>query len=75
MPVIDLKHTGQRIGQLMEQHKITVRELQNKFGFATPQAIYKWLHGTCLPTVDNLLILASIFQVRMDEILEVDYVY
>lgn len=41
------------------------------FGFATPQAIYKWQHGTAMPTVDNLVALASIFQVPVDEILVV----
>ena len=28
-----------------------------------PQAIYKWQHGECLSTVDNLLALARLRQV------------
>jgi hypothetical protein len=42
------------------------------FGFATPQAIYKWIHGTSLPTIDNLVILAAILGVTMDDIVVVD---
>ena len=41
-------------------------------GFANPQAIYKWQHGTALPTLDNLVILANAFDVAMDDIIVVE---
>ncbi|MBQ3641674.1 helix-turn-helix domain-containing protein, partial [bacterium] len=46
-------------------------EIQEVFGFESPQAIYKWIHGRNLPTVDNLIILAEIFNVTVDDILRV----
>ena len=49
--------------------KMQLKDLQNIFGFTTPQAIYKWQHGTALPTVDNLVVLAMVFHVRLEEIL------
>ena len=33
---------------------------------------YKWQRGTVLPTVDNLAILAEIFEVHIDEILIIE---
>ena len=39
------------------------------FGFNTPQAIYKWQRGDALPTVDNLVALAAVFEVQIDDIL------
>lgn len=51
---------------------MTVKELQEVFGFATPQAIYKWQHGTAMPTIDNLVILAAVFGCRIDDIIVVD---
>ena len=51
---------------------LSVKDLQDIFGFATPQAIYKWQHGTTLPTIDNLVVLAAVFHVHMDEILVLD---
>lgn len=69
MPVIDMVKTGQNIIKLREQAGLSVRELQDIFGFATPQAIYKWQHGTAMPTIDNLVVLAAVFEVRVDEIL------
>jgi transcriptional regulator with XRE-family HTH domain len=50
----------------------SVKDMQAIFGFATPQAIYKWIHGTSMPTIDNLVILAAIFDVTMDDIVVVD---
>ena len=49
-----------------------MKDLQDIFGFATPQAIYKWQKSTAMPTIDNLVVLATIFQVKMDDIIVVD---
>ena len=69
IPVIDLTATGINITRLRESAGLTVRDLQEIFGFSTPQAIYKWQRGTALPTVDNLATLAAVFGVRIDDIL------
>jgi transcriptional regulator with XRE-family HTH domain len=69
MPAIDMIATGRNILRLREEAGLTVRDLQEIFGFTTPQAIYKWQHGTALPTIDNLVILAVVFQVPIDRIL------
>ena len=73
-PVIDLQATGKQIKSLMNAGKITVRDLQGLFGFEYPQAIYSWLNGRNLPTVDNLLILSEFLGVTMDEIVIKRYV-
>ena len=70
-PNIDMQRTGRNIDRLRKDAGYSVRDLQDMFGFSTPQAIYKWQHGTALPTVDNLLALSSILGVRMEEILAV----
>ena len=69
LPTIDMIRTGQNIGRLRKQAGLSVRNLQDIFGFATPQAIYKWQQGAALPTLDNLVVLAAALQVRMDDIL------
>lgn len=68
-PIINMEKTGENIARLRREKGLSVRELQEIFGFATPQAIYKWQRGAVLPTVDNLAILADIFQVHIDDIL------
>ena len=72
IPVINMARTGQNIVSLRKKRGLSVKDLQEIFGFATPQAIYKWQHGTAMPTVGNLLVLAAEFQVRSGDILAVD---
>lgn len=69
IPTIDLAQTGANIVRLRKAAGLTVRDLQQAYGFRSPQAIYAWQNGTALPTVDNLLILAVLLHVRMDDIL------
>ncbi|MBE5880353.1 MAG: helix-turn-helix transcriptional regulator [Lachnospiraceae bacterium] len=64
--------TGQNIVTLRKAAGVSVKDLQDVFGFATPQAIYKWQHGTALPTIDNLVILAAVLGVKIDDILVTD---
>jgi len=68
-PTIDLVKTGNNITRLMKLNNIKVTDLQEIFGFEYPQAIYKWKRGECLPTVDNLIILASVFKTTVDKII------
>ncbi len=72
MPAIDMVATGRNIVRLRQSAGLSVKDLQIFFGFATPQAIYKWQHGTAMPTLDNLVALAMIFGVSMDDIIVVD---
>lgn len=69
IPVIDMTATGINITRMRIAAGLTVKDVQDVFGFSTPQAIYKWQRGTALPTVDNLVVLAAIFGVKIDDIL------
>ena len=69
IPVIDMTATGMNIARLRKNAGMTVRDLQAIFGFATPQAIYKWQRGEAMPTLDNMIVLAAVFNVTVDEIL------
>lgn len=71
-PTINLARTGANIVQLRKAAGLTVHDLQAVFGFNSPQAIYKWQNGTALPTVDNLIVLAALLQVRIDDIIITD---
>ena len=69
MPVINMTATGMNIARLRKNAGMTVRDLQAIFGFANPQAIYKWQRGEAMPTLDNMIVLAAVFNVTVDEIL------
>ena len=65
---IDMVATGKNITRLRKESGLSVRDLAEIFSFTTPQAVYKWQHGTAIPTIDNLVVLAAVFGVTMDEI-------
>ena len=69
LPSIDLTATGIRITQLRQETGLSVRDLQDIFGFNTPQAIYRWQRGLTLPTLDNLVVLAAVFGTALDSII------
>ena len=72
LPIINMEETGSNIVRLRENAGMSVRELQDIYGFATPQAIYKWQRGVSMPTIDNLVVLSITFQVPIERILVVD---
>ena len=68
-PTINLIATGMNIQRLRKSRGLSVKDLQEFFGFEAPQAIYKWQSGASLPSVDNLLALSQILEVPMERIL------
>ena len=72
IPTIDMVATGKNIVRIRKAAGISVKDLQDVFGFGTPQAIYKWQRGLAMPTIDNLVVLAAVLQVKIDDILVID---
>ena len=66
---IMLPETGNRIRSLMRQRGLSARDLQQACGFEQPQAVYKWLNGQSVPSIDNLLILGTVFGTKIENIL------
>ena len=68
-PTINMKATGMRIRQIMEQRKLTVKDVQKYLNLSSVQSIYHWLRGKSMPTVDNLYALSELFQLPIDAII------
>lgn len=68
-PQIDVRATGRNIDWLLKQHHISIRTLQAFFGFDSPRAIYKWLRGEHLPSVDHLYALGKLLNTPLQDIL------
>lgn len=64
--------TGKRIKQLLSEQNYTIREIQGAFGFENPQAIYKWISGKSLPSLDNFIILGRLLHTSIEDILVID---
>lgn len=68
-PVIDLKATGAEIRKVRKLNGLSIRDIQEVFGFEYPQAIYLWEQGKNIPSIDNLLILAKLFKVNISSLI------
>ena len=41
-------------------------------GFENPQAVYKWISGKSLPSLDNFIILSRLLHTSIEDILVID---
>lgn len=69
---IQQKETGKQIKKLLAEHGYTVKDVQGAMGFENPQAVYKWLSGKSLPSLDNFIILSRLLHTNIEDILVVD---
>ena len=65
-PEIDKEKTGKRIRFLMELRSLSVKDVCRTLSLGCVQAVYKWLDGINLPSLDNLYCLSILLQVPMD---------
>jgi len=74
LPGVDTKKTGAKIRSLRMEAHLTVRGLADLLGLESDQSVYKWQRGDSVPTIDNCIALATIFNVSLDElIVRTDY--
>lgn len=69
---IQQQATGNRIRELLKENGYTVKDIQEAMGFENPQAVYKWISGRSLPSIDNFLILSKILHTSIEDILVID---
>ena len=69
---IKQRETGNNIKQLLKENGYSVRDIQTAMGFENPQAVYKWITGKSLPSIDNLIILSKLLHSSVEEILVID---
>lgn len=66
---IDQEATSKRLDDLRKERNLSMKDIQLHFGFSTPQAIYKWMDGRALPCLDNLVILAELYDCKVDDMI------
>ena len=71
IPTIDVPATSQNLKNLREKNNISVAQLQKLLCMENPQSIYTWENPEkkYLPRIDNLITLAKIYRVTLDELI------
>lgn len=68
---LDKKQTGQRLYELIEQSTYTREDIADFLDLTSPRVIYDWTNGLKLPSTENLVNLAHLFNVRIEDILAI----
>lgn len=63
---INMEKTGKNIQAIFRNNKYSVKDVQSIFNFNGPQAVYKWQRGECLPDIEKLMILSSLFNIPIE---------
>ena len=66
---IDAVATGKRIQELRKQRGLRVTDISDRMGFYEPQAVYKWMRGESLPTLQNMFCLSQVLETSMEDII------
>ncbi len=66
---VNMLATGANIRQLRRKKGLSVRDIQEAMGFDSPSAVYKWEWGKALPSIEHLMTLSWLFDMRMEDIL------
>ena len=69
---IKQKATGNKISELLKKNGYAVKDVQEAMGFENPQAVYKWISGKSLPSLDNFIILSRLLHTSIEDILVID---
>jgi Predicted transcriptional regulators len=67
MGIIDIKQTGKKLKGISLEHGYTADKLSVKLGFSRA-TVFKWFAGDTIPRIDTLVILASMFDVKIDDL-------
>ncbi len=72
--VINAQATCANLKKLLEEKGFTPNDVKERLNLESVQSIYKWYStangkGTCIPSTDNLVILANLLGVPMDSII------
>lgn len=68
MVAINMEKTGKKIKEMREKSGMTIRQVQDACGISAA-AVCKWQNGQAVPSIDNLLILSEIWNVKMDDLI------
>lgn len=72
MPYVNVSATGEKLQKLFAEKNVKVKDVQKIFGFSYSQAIYNWLSGKTLPSIDNLVVLGKVLDVSLEDLLVIE---
>lgn len=73
--ILDMVRTGYNIRKGIIESGYTYEEIAEFLELSTPRVIYQWVKGKKLPSTLNLVKLSLIFDIKLEDILEIQDVF
>ncbi len=69
LSIIDVDASCKKLKEHCDAKGYTAAGLQKALGLESSQACYKWFAGKNLPSIDNLIAISRLLDIKVDEIL------
>ena len=73
-PVINVAATAAKIKEYRILAGYSVRKIQDILSFSSPEAIYALEKGKYIPSIDNMIIIAEVYGVTVDDFIVRDVI-
>lgn len=73
-PIINIEATAAKIKECRIRAGYSVREIQAILNFSSPEAIYSWEKGKYIPSIDNMIVIAELYGVSIDDFIVRDII-
>lgn len=73
-PSINIEATAAKIKECRIRAGYSVREIQVILNFSSPEAIYSWEKGKYIPSIDNMIVIAELYGVSIDDFIVRDII-
>ena len=68
--LLNKKSTGENIRKLILTSKFSYEDIAEFLQLNSPRVIYEWVNGEKMPSLENFINLALIFNVKLESIIE-----
>ena len=68
--LLNKKSTGENIRKLILTSNFSYEDIAEFLQLNSPRVIYEWVNGEKMPSLENLINLALIFNVKLESIIE-----
>ena len=73
--VLDKDKTGENLKRLIQQSGLSYDDIADYLNLNTARVIYDWVNGFKLPKIEHLVLLAKVFKVQIEDILQIKDVF
>lgn len=73
--VLNKDKTGEKIKTFIRKSSFSYEDIANELDLSSARVIYDWMNGFKMPNIEHLIVLSSLLQVQIEDILVIENVF